>query len=80
MFPSSTFESKNPALSFYRYFLTRALYWASCSFELPDDVFYDGQSRPIKITKKTKKRVHATMDSGDSVITPTRIDAILVIE
>lgn len=43
---------------------------AWCSFELPDDVFYDGQTRPTKPVKKTKKRVHATMDSGDSVLLP----------
>lgn len=46
---------------------------AWCSFELPDDVFYDGQTRPTKAVKKTKKRVHATMDSADSVLIPSRI-------
>ena len=44
--------------------------WACYSYELPDDVFYDGQTRPTKPAKKTKKRVHATMDSGDSVRLP----------
>ena len=51
---------------------------ALCSFELPDDVFYDGQTRPMKAAKKTKKRVHATMDSGDSVLLPIWTFDILV--
>jgi poly(A) polymerase len=46
---------------------------AYCSFELPDDVFYDGQTRPAKPVKKIKKRVHASMNSSDSVLIPTRI-------
>jgi len=37
------------------------------SFELPDDVFYDGQIRPAKTSKKPKKRAHAVMDSADGV-------------
>jgi hypothetical protein len=37
------------------------------SFELPDDVFYEGQVRPTKGNKKQKKRVHATMNAGESV-------------
>jgi hypothetical protein len=46
---------------------------ARCSFELPDDVFYEGQVRPTRVAKKQKKRVHATMDSGDSVLIPSRL-------
>jgi hypothetical protein len=38
-----------------------------CSFELPDDVFYDGQTRPTKEKKKAKKRGHAAIDSGETV-------------
>lgn len=37
------------------------------SFDLPDDVFYDGQTRPTKEKKKAKKRGHAAIDSGDIV-------------
>src|SRR5579862_7172933 len=43
--------------------------WATFSFELPDDVFYEGQLRPTKANKKPKKRAHAAMASGDSVST-----------
>jgi len=43
------------------------------SFELPDDVFYEGQTRPAKATKKSKKRVHATIDSSDTVMNPSLV-------
>ena len=55
------------SLYFYLEYTKPCPRWASFSFELPDDVFYEGQARPAKANKKPKKRVHAMMDATESV-------------